>query len=339
MKTMRRTINRSTNSYIEIDNADALDCYEHWPAPAAIIIDGPYGIGGFPGDPTDTVELPKWYAPHIAAWSKAALPYTTLWFWGTELGWSRVNQLLELNGWHYEQAFVWNKGMGHAAGNVNSLTIRRAPVVTEICVRYTRDVRLPNRGGEMLSLQNWLRDEWSMTGLPFSKTNEACGIKNAATRKYFTKDDLWYFPPAETLERIVAYANEFGDRQCAPFFSINGEPFQVETWKLMRAKWNHLHGYTNVWDVPSLHGKERLKDARTGKSIHYNQKPSEIINYLINTTSDPGDVIWDPFAGLATVAFCCQNLGRDCYCSEINEDTFDVASNRIADHSLLFNVG
>ena len=60
---MRRTINRSTNSYIEIDNADALDCYEHWPAPAAIIIDGPYGIGGFPGDPTDTVELPKWYAP------------------------------------------------------------------------------------------------------------------------------------------------------------------------------------------------------------------------------------------------------------------------------------
>ena len=113
----------------------------------------------------------------------------------------------------------------------------------------------------------------------------------------------------------------------------------METWKLMRAKWNHLHGYTNVWDVPSLHGKERLKDARTGKSIHYNQKPSEIINYLINTTSDPGDVIWDPFAGLATVAFCCQNLGRDCYCSEINEDTFDVASNRIADHSLLFNVG
>ena len=192
----KRTIINLSNPII-IDNADALACYKEWPTPTVIMVDGPYGIGGFPGDPEDTKLLPEWYAPHIAEWSRLAAPFTTLWFWGTELGWSRINTLLEVNGWKYEQAFIWNKGIGHVAGNVNSMTIRRAPVVTEICVRYTRNVTLADRDGIHLPLQEWLRKEWSQTGIPLNRTNEACEVKNAATRKYFTTDSLWYFPPAE----------------------------------------------------------------------------------------------------------------------------------------------
>lgn len=97
---------------------------------------------------------------------------------------------------------VWDKGMAHIAGNVNSKTgnvnsktIRRFPIVTEICVQYIRNVELPTEDGKSLPMQQWLRHEWQRTGLPLCKTNEACGVKNAATRKYFTKDHLWYFPP------------------------------------------------------------------------------------------------------------------------------------------------
>ena len=35
-----------------------------------------------------------------------------------------------------------------------------------------------------------------------SETNVASGVKNAASRKYFTPDHLWYFPPAEAFEKI-----------------------------------------------------------------------------------------------------------------------------------------
>lgn len=34
----------------------------------------------------------------------------------------------------------------------------------------------------------------------FSKANEACGVKNAASRKYLAKDHLWYCPPAKEFQ-------------------------------------------------------------------------------------------------------------------------------------------
>ena len=57
----------------------------------------------------------------------------------------------------------------------------------------------------------WLRSEWQRTGMPLYRANEACGVKNAATRKYLAQDWLWYFPPAEMMGRLVACANEHGD--------------------------------------------------------------------------------------------------------------------------------
>lgn len=323
------------NIKIVLENKNSLDCYAHWPAPTVIFVDGPYGINGFPGDPKDTRLLPEVYAPHIAEWSKYAKPDTTLWFWGTELGWARMHEYLEVNGWDYEQTFIWNKGIGHVAGNVNSKTIRQAPVVTEVCVRYTKRVMIECADGKMLGLQDWLRYEWKRTGLPFNKTNEACEVKNAATRKYFTSDDRWYFPPANAMKMLADYANAHGKLWGRPYFTVDGQPMSEALWEGMRAKWNHIHGYTNVWNQPALHTKERLKTGSNHKAVHYNQKPVSIIDYIIRTSSDEGDVVWDPFAGLATTAWCCRRLGRSCYSAEITESTFRNAIGRLSETELI----
>ena len=58
---------------------DALDFYDTWDTPTTIISDGAYGVGGFPGDPRTPTDLPRWYEPHIAAWSAKATLATTLW--------------------------------------------------------------------------------------------------------------------------------------------------------------------------------------------------------------------------------------------------------------------
>ena len=319
---------------IVLENKDSLECYDKWPSPTVIFVDGPYGINGFPGDPKDTRMLPMVYAPHVAAWSKYAKPNTTLWFWGTEIGWARMHDLLEVNGWVYEQTFVWNKGISHIAGNVNSKTIRQAPVVTEICVRYTKKVCIATADGEKHTIQSWPRTEWERTGLPLYKTNEACGVKNAATRKYFTSDDVWYFTPANAMKKISDYANMYGKDSGKPYFTVEGHDMTEELWESMRAKWNHIHGYTNVWSQPALHGRERLKVADSNKSVHYNQKPISIIEYIIQTSSDKHDVVWDPFAGLATTALCCRHLQRSCYSAEISEETFGNARNRLSEPEL-----
>lgn len=328
---MKSFIQCQGKSQIVVENKNSLECYACWPAPTVILVDGPYGVGGFPGDPKDTKLLPEIYAPHIAEWSRLAKPNTTLWFWGTELGWARMHPYIEVNGWNYEQTFIWNKGISHIAGNVNSKTIRQAPVVTEVCVRYTRNVMIEDYEGNLQNLQNWLRSEWKRTGLPFSKANEACGVKAAATRKYFTSDDLWYFPPAESMSVISDYANRYGNSFGKPYFCINGQPMTENLWSGMRAKWNHVHGYTNVWSLPALHGSERLKEVSSHKALHYNQKPISIIDYIIKTSSDVGDVVWDPFAGLATTAWCCRKLGRSCYSAEISEKTFNNACARLTE--------
>lgn len=326
------------NDKIVLENRDSLDCYDKWPSPTIIFVDGPYGINGFPGDPKDTRKLPETYAPHVAAWSKYAKPDTTLWFWGTELGWARMHELLEINGWNYEQTFIWNKGISHVAGNVNSKTIRQAPVVTEICVRYTKRVNMTTIDGDKVDIKTWLRMEWERTGLPLYKTNKACGVKNAATRKYFTTDDVWYFPPANAMKMISEYANAYGDAGGRPYFTVDGREMTEELWESMRAKWNHIHGYTNVWSQPALHGRERLKVADSNKSVHYNQKPMSIIEYIIRTSSDKHDVVWDPFAGLATTALCCRRLERSCYSAEISEDTYCSARNRLSEIEMMATI-
>ena len=60
-----------------------------------IVSDGGYGILGFEGDTSDHLGLPQWYEPHIKAWSEAATPETTLWFWNSEIGWASVHPILE----------------------------------------------------------------------------------------------------------------------------------------------------------------------------------------------------------------------------------------------------
>jgi hypothetical protein len=87
----------------ELFRGDALDAYPDWPAPATIISDGAYGVRGFRGDTTGPDGLPDWYRPHIEAWSAAAGPATTLWFWNTEVGWASVHPLLTGHGWDYVQ--------------------------------------------------------------------------------------------------------------------------------------------------------------------------------------------------------------------------------------------
>lgn len=69
---------------IQVFNDDVTNLYDSWGSPIIIVSDGPYGVGGFPGDPPTPDNLDIWYEPHIRIWSEKATPQTTLWFWNTD---------------------------------------------------------------------------------------------------------------------------------------------------------------------------------------------------------------------------------------------------------------
>jgi site-specific DNA-methyltransferase (adenine-specific) len=316
---------------IHLSCGDALSYYDQWDAPMVIISDGPYGLSGFDGDLARPNQLSTWYEPHIAAWTRRASPHTTLWFWNTEVGWAETHRILQDAGWIYRACCVWDKGLAHVAGNTNTQTLRKFPVVTEVCVHYIRQPKFRLAvDGPILSAQDWLRAEWRRTKLPFAKANEACGVKNAATRKYLTGDHLWYFPPPEVFQKLVDYANTYGDSSGCPYFSIDGETsLPASQWEQLRGKFHCDAGVTNVWQVPAVRGKERIKIH--GNAVHPNQKPLILMRRLVKSCSDQGDVIWEPFGGLCTASIAATELGREAFAAEINPIVYEHALQRIKD--------
>lgn len=330
-KAPRKATSKGAVVDATIVRGDALACYAKWPAPTCIISDGPYGLGKFPGEAISPDGLADWYEPHAAAWAKHALPLTTLWFWNSEIGWAKSHAALERNGWEYEETVVWDKGIAHVAGNCNSKTIRGLPVVTELAVRYTRKAVLETVGGVQLSLKDWLRAEWQRSGLPMYEANEACGVVNAATRKYLTQCHMWYFPPGEALVGMARWCSERGAKTKRPYFSLDGKnPPTVAAWERMRAMWNHTHGLTNVWQEPPVHNGERVRvPGSASRYLHANQKPLALMERQIGACTNQGDVVWEPFGGLCSAAVAAVRLGRPAYAAEINSQFHTSAKVRL----------
>lgn len=311
------------DEFISVQLGDSLGLYEQWKPPTVIVSDGGYGVLGFEGDTFDHLDLPAWYEPHVTAWARHAMPATTLWFWNSEIGWAAVHPILERHGWRYVNANIWNKGKGHIAGNVNTAKIRRFPVVSEVCVQYVLETRIDG-----LILKKWLLHEWRRTGLPARMANEACGVADAATRKYFDQGHLWYYPPPETFAKMQEYANKYGEPAGRPYFSIDGtHPGTAEQWAAMRSKFYCPHGFTNVWDRPALHGAERYRV--NGKAIHLNQKPLDLTTMIIRASSDEGDVVWEPFGGLFTASISARKIQRRAFGAEIDPTYFHYGVKRI----------
>lgn len=311
--------------------APAEDLYDTWPTPTCIIVDGPYGVNGYPGDLPSVEGLVEWYAPHVRAWSDHATAETTLWLWNTELGWATLHPLLQANGWEYRSCHIWDKGLSHIAGNANTKTLRKFPVTTEVCVQYVKRTLFDG-----LTAKEWLRREWMRTGLPLRVANEACKVANAATRKYLTSDHMWYFPPPDAFEALAIYANLHGAESGQPYFSLDGErPLTGQEWARQRAKFRCDVGLTNVWQHPHVGGSERVNGTRSAmqwkyRSLHGSQKPLALIDIAIRASTDPGDVVWEPFGGLCPAAVCASRTGRTCRSAEIIGEFYDAAVARLA---------
>lgn len=309
---------------------DSLNFYPSWTTPTCIVSDGAYGVLGFEGDTSDHTGMPEWYEPHVAAWASAATASTVLWFWNSEIGWAAVHPILEKYGWRYVNANIWDKGLGHIAGNVNTKKIRRFPVVSEVCVQYVFEARIDGR-----PLKEWLLAEWKRTGLPVREANKACGVADAATRKYLDQGHLWYWMPVEMFQSMVDYANEHGRPEGRPYFSQDGRVSMTgDDWAKTRSAFTCPHGVTNVWQRNALRGEERIKTGgSSGKAVHLNQKPLDLMARIIEATRVEGGVVWEPFGGLFTASIAARRAGLQSFGAEIDPTYFHYGVERVIQES------
>jgi modification methylase len=82
------------------------------------------------------------------------------------------------------------------------------------------------------------------------------------------------------------------------------------------------------WVIPLCTGHERIKDATGGKA-HPTQKPEALLHRVIVGTTQPGDVVLDPFFGTGTTGAVARKLGRDFIGIERETAYIEVAQARI----------
>src|SRR5580765_2687788 len=84
------------------------------------------------------------------------------------------------------------------------------------------------------------------------------------------------------------------------------------------------------WNLPICSGGERLKDD-TGAKAHSTQKPESLLHRVILASTNPGDVVLDPFFGSGTTGAVAKKLGRHFIGIERDADYVKVARRRIAE--------
>jgi modification methylase len=83
------------------------------------------------------------------------------------------------------------------------------------------------------------------------------------------------------------------------------------------------------WVLPICTGHERLKDDQ-GDKAHPTQKPESLLHRVLVGSTNPGDVILDPFFGTGTTGAVAKMLGRDFIGIEREEAYRKVAEKRIS---------
>jgi site-specific DNA-methyltransferase (adenine-specific) len=80
-----------------------------------------------------------------------------------------------------------------------------------------------------------------------------------------------------------------------------------------------------IWDFPVGRSKR-----------HPTEKPLKLFEYLIESSSNIGDIVLDPCIGSGTTAEASLNLGRNYIGYEINKDYYNIANERI--NNLIINI-
>jgi site-specific DNA-methyltransferase (adenine-specific) len=77
-----------------------------------------------------------------------------------------------------------------------------------------------------------------------------------------------------------------------------------------------------------------LSYPRPSSDWHPSPKPVELMRRLIVATTEPGELVVDPFAGSAPIAEACRDLGRRYIGAEIVEEYCQAAASRLSQMTL-----
>lgn len=201
-------------------------------------------------------------------------------------------------GFSLRQQIIINKGMKAVAGRATK-KYKMFPNVTESILFLIKD-NIPYS-------RNLLKKQQKKLGLTSKQINEALGVKSNGGGMWsiYTGKNVCEQFPTEDLWRKLQSILDFN----LPYEKIS-------------QTYNTEMGITDVWDDIDFYKEKRY---------HPTQKPLKLIERLVNTSSNVGDKVLDPFGGSGSTLIVCKNTKRIPTIIELDESYINRIKERIND--------
>ena len=189
-------------------------------------------------------------------------------------------------GFSLRQQIVIDKGMKAVAGRATK-NYKMFPCTTESALFLIKD-NIPFSRFVLKTRQTEL-------GLTSRQINEALGVKTNGGGMwsiYTGKNVCEQFPTKEIWDKLQTTLD-----------------FKMPYEKVAQT-FNPQPGFTDVWNDIDFYSEKR---------IHPTQKPLKLIERIVSASSNPGDLVLDPFAGSGSTLVACEKLVRNCIAIEKDE--------------------
>lgn len=223
----------------------------------------------------------------------------------------------------FKQFIVWNKrfdgarNKGFLDGFVETGGLRNYQQMAEYCLFYTFQDETGLEQIQPLCFKpylDYMTSERNKAGLTIKQCNDLTGYISIASH--------WFWQPegAQPQPRFIQKV-DYEKLQSTGYFQKEYESLRQE-YESLRYTFNNQKTHHSVWNYEIA-----------PKIGHVTPKPVPLIENIINHSSNPNDIILDPFIGSGTTAIAAHNTGRFFIGIEKEEKYVEIARKRIAEHT------
>ena len=314
---------------IELIQGDCLEKMKDIPDGSVdlVLTDPPYNIGKAKWDKIP--DYINWCGKWIKECERVLKDNGSFYFWHNDM--AQIAQLMEWirqnTKFVYNSFCIWDKGDFRALAWKNPSednNLRSWFNICEYCLFYTFQDKtglstvmldtnnFPTMRGYFKRLQEYI-------GQGLKQINANMGHRKAE-HAFYWKTTQWDMPTPETYKQLIDTFGidkwdgfrEYGDLR-REYGDLRRE------YEDLRYTHNLDANHNNVW---------KSTEHNSGKQ-HPTQKPLDLMERIVKTSSKEDGVILDPFMGSGTTAIACINTNRNYIGFELDKHYCDIANERI----------
>lgn len=222
---------------------------------------------------------------------------------------------------------VWDK---KSIAGMKSHLLTQYPIASERCLfiqigqQFLGNVNTEDYWDGWDKIRVPLKDEADKAGVTPTLLKEVLGVSMYS--HWFSKSQWCLMPPVH----YYALQEHFPGFFLRPYTEIRYDYDKIkqgfrnhfnEIQGGMRSMFDNAHDVMrDVWEFARVHGEERMG--------HATPKPVDMMERVIKSSSEPGNVMFVPFGGTGPEWIAAENLGRICYGTELSPEYCSVILER-----------